>query len=71
MFRKYILQCMQTFSVFQNVGLIKFLVGFEVHTAATIKMAVFSVAAPYSLVEFYRRFRGACCLHYQGDESWT
>jgi hypothetical protein len=25
--------------------------------------------APCSLVEVYRRFRGACCLHHQGDES--
>jgi predicted amidohydrolase YtcJ len=24
---------------------------------------------PYSLVEVYRRFRGACCLHNQGDEA--
>jgi hypothetical protein len=24
--------------------------------------------APCSLVEVYRRFRGACCLHYQGDD---
>jgi hypothetical protein len=26
------------------------------------------VLAPCSLVEVYRRFRGACCLHHQGDE---
>jgi hypothetical protein len=31
-------------------------------------MAVFWVVAPYCLVEVYRRFRGACFLHYQGDE---
>jgi hypothetical protein len=30
-------------------------------------MAVFWVAAPCSLVEVFRRFRGACCLHHQGD----
>jgi hypothetical protein len=29
------------------------------------KMAVFWVVAPCSLVETYRRFRGACCLHNQ------
>jgi hypothetical protein len=40
---------------------------FEVLTAASVKMAVFWVVAPCSLVEVYRRFRGACCLHYQGD----
>jgi hypothetical protein len=36
-----------------------------------MKMPVFWVVAPRSLVEFYRRFRGACYLYYQGDEqSW-
>jgi hypothetical protein len=30
-------------------------------------MAVFWVVAPCSLVEVYRRFRGACCLHHQCD----
>jgi hypothetical protein len=30
-------------------------------------MAVFRVAAPCSPVEVYRRFRGACCVHHQGD----
>jgi hypothetical protein len=33
-----------------------------------MKMAVFWVAAPCSLVEVYRRFKGAYCLHHQGDE---
>jgi hypothetical protein len=32
------------------------------------KMAVFWIVAPYSLVEFYQRFRGPCCLHHQGNE---
>jgi hypothetical protein len=27
------------------------------------------MCAPYSLEEVYRRFRGACRLHHQGDES--
>jgi hypothetical protein len=31
-------------------------------------MAVFWVVAPCSLVEFYQRFRGPCCLHHQGDQ---
>jgi hypothetical protein len=35
--------------------------------AASMKMAVFWVLAPWSLVEAYRRFRGTCCLHHQGD----
>jgi hypothetical protein len=30
-------------------------------------MAVFSVVAPRSLVAAYRRFRGPCYLHDQGD----
>jgi hypothetical protein len=28
-----------------------------------MKIAVFWVVGPCSLVEVYRRFRGACCLH--------
>jgi hypothetical protein len=31
-------------------------------------MAVFWVVAPCSMVEVYRRFRGSCCLHHQGDD---
>jgi hypothetical protein len=34
-------------------------------------MAVFWVAAPCSLVEIYRRVRGAYCLHHQGSHSHT
>jgi hypothetical protein len=45
-----------------------YLVGFEVLTAVSMKMAVFWVVAPCSLVEAYQRFRGPCCLHHQGDE---
>jgi hypothetical protein len=44
-----------------------FLVGFEVLTAVSTKMAVFWVVAPCSLVEVYQRFRGPCCLHHQGS----
>jgi hypothetical protein len=40
-------------------------VRFQVLTAASTKMAVFWVVAPCSLVEVYRRFSGAWCLHYQ------
>jgi hypothetical protein len=32
-----------------------------------LKMAVFWVIVPCSLVQAYRHFRGACCLHHQGD----
>jgi hypothetical protein len=34
-------------------------------------MTVFWVVAPCSLVEVYRRFGGALCLHHQGEESYT
>jgi hypothetical protein len=30
-------------------------------------MTVFWVVAPCCLVEVYQRFRGAYCLHHQGD----
>jgi hypothetical protein len=33
-----------------------------------LKTAVFWVVSLYSLVDVYRRFRGVCCLHHQGDE---
>jgi hypothetical protein len=45
------------------------LVGFEVLTAVSTKMAVFWVVAPCSLVEVYQRFRGHCCLRHQGDDD--
>jgi hypothetical protein len=34
-----------------------------------MRMADFWVAAPCSLVEVCRRFRGACCLHHHGSET--
>jgi hypothetical protein len=45
---------------------ITFFVRFQVLTAASMKMTVFWVVSPCILVEVYQRFRGACCLHYQG-----
>jgi hypothetical protein len=39
------------------------------HRSILLKMAVFWVVAPCSLVEVYRPFRGAYCLHHQGDEA--
>jgi hypothetical protein len=41
------------------------LVGFEVLTAVSTKMAVFWGVAPCSLIEVYQHFRGTCCLHHQ------
>jgi hypothetical protein len=32
-----------------------------------MKMTVFWAGASCSLIEVYRRFRGVCCLHHQGD----
>jgi hypothetical protein len=46
-----------------------YLVGFQVLMAASMNMAVFWVVAPCSLVDVYRRFRGASCLHHQGDDG--
>jgi hypothetical protein len=44
-------------------------VRFQVLTVARMMTTVFWIVAPCSLVEVYRRFRGPCCLHHQGDES--
>jgi hypothetical protein len=44
-------------------------VGFQVLTAASMKMTIFWNAAPCSLAEVYRRFRGASFLHHQGEPS--
>jgi hypothetical protein len=43
-------------------------VSYSSRSSVTLKMAGFCVVAPCSLVEVYRRFRGACCFHRQGDE---
>jgi hypothetical protein len=40
---------------------------FQILTAASMKMTVFWVVAPGSVVEVYRRFRDACCLHHLPD----
>jgi hypothetical protein len=36
-----------------------------------MKMAVFWVLWPCNLIEIYRRFRGACCLHHQDAISYV
>jgi hypothetical protein len=36
-----------------------------------MKMSIFWVLAPCSLVEVYRRVRGASCLHHQDYVSWS
>jgi hypothetical protein len=52
-----------------NEDIIQILVGFEVLTAVSMKMAVFWVVAPCSLVEVCQRFRGPCCVHHQGPDD--
>jgi hypothetical protein len=47
----------------------KTLVGFEVITVVSTKMAVFWVVGPCSLVEVYQRFRGDCYLHYHRPDD--
>jgi hypothetical protein len=44
-------------------------VGFEVLTAASMKMVVFWVVMLCSLVEVYQCFRGTCYLHHQGNDD--
>jgi hypothetical protein len=44
-------------------------VRFQFLTVASMKMAVFWVIVPCSLVEVCHCFRGAYCLHHQGDHS--
>jgi hypothetical protein len=34
-----------------------------------VKMAVFWVVVQCSVVKVFRRFRGDCCLHHQGEEN--
>jgi hypothetical protein len=42
---------------------------FQVLTAASMTITVTWDVGPCSLAEVYRRFRGACCLHHQDDDS--
>jgi hypothetical protein len=44
-------------------------VTFQVLTAASVNMAVFWVVEPCSLIEFFLRLIGDCCLHHQGYRS--
>jgi hypothetical protein len=53
--------CLEAESTTENLKTYKS-AGFKVLTAASMKMAVFWVVEPCSLVEVYQRFRGTCCL---------
>jgi hypothetical protein len=33
-------------------------------------MSAFWVVTPCRMIEVYRRFRGPCCLHHQGDQFY-
>jgi hypothetical protein len=43
-------------------------VRFQIPTVASMKMTVFWDVAPCIVVEVYRRFSGAYCLHHLSDE---
>jgi hypothetical protein len=43
-------------------------VRFQVLTGTRMKMTVFYDVMPWSLVETDQHFRGAYCLHHQGDD---
>jgi hypothetical protein len=45
----------------------RWLQNFAGETSSVTKMTVFWHVVPCRLVEVCRRFRGACCLHHQGD----
>jgi hypothetical protein len=51
------------------VRILKSYVRFQVLTTESMKLRAFWDIAPCSLVGVDRRFRGAYCLHHQGDES--
>jgi hypothetical protein len=63
--------CLQTraCSTLPYLEISKQLVSSEVFPTAIMKMKFFWNVALCSLVEVYRRFRGTCCLHHQGDDS--
>jgi hypothetical protein len=44
-------------------------VGFEVLTAASMKIDVFWVVTSCNLVKVYQRFRGACCFYHRPDKG--
>jgi hypothetical protein len=46
---------------------VSLMVKLQVLTAASMKMTVLWDVVPCSLVEVYRRFGGAYCLHHQGE----
>jgi hypothetical protein len=52
----------------QTVAWIQF-VRFQVLMATSMKTAVFWVVAPCSLVDIDQSFRGAYCLHHEGDHQ--
>jgi hypothetical protein len=58
MYKNY--NCVKTWNILEEYDMY---VRFQVLTAASVKMDVFWLVAPYSLSEVYLRFRGVRCLH--------
>jgi hypothetical protein len=59
----------QRYNTYEHFTRQEFFVRYQVYLAAGLKMAVFWVVAPCSMVEVHRRFRDACCLHRQSDHT--
>jgi hypothetical protein len=59
--------CPTRFKTLHSTHRVYLLVRLQVLTEANMKMAVFWDVAPCSLVEIDWHFRGAYCLHNQGD----
>jgi hypothetical protein len=53
-----------------TLKIMSFIVRFQVLAAASMMFRVFWFVAPYSYVEGDWRYRGAYCLHHQGDETF-
>jgi hypothetical protein len=62
---KFSVACLEMLTVGQHISQVRF----QVLKAGSMKMTVFWVVAPCSLVEVYQRFRGACCLNHQSDDE--
>jgi hypothetical protein len=62
------LDCKGFCKIFSQILRLTFIIP---RTTGSMKTAVFWVAAPCSLAEVHRRFSGAFCLRFQGDDGPT